>query len=219
MLRMPETHSTTPTARLLDAAKARGCRRREKASTQARQEETKDKHGRLIGTMHDLPLLRQCRPLRRKMPPKCLTQRERAQGRPTIRVRRESEHPCSRALVDQPVCATHPLAPIDQTLPPMPARTLTLAEDSSGTHMVESQTIRFLTCMQTRATKNPSRMFSREPINLNIHRHHQKPHSMLRRLLRSGSKTHSQRLPSRRATAPTATYPTASRVGARKALV
>jgi hypothetical protein len=206
-------------ARRLDAARAPGCRPPRRASTLAHPEETRDRHGRLIGTMRALPLLPRAQQLhhiphlRPARPPTMHpTQKAHVRGRPTTLVQQESERPCSRVSADPPASATR--RQVSQDLL-MLARILTLVGGSSATPTADIPPSLSHTCMQTRAMRNQSQRFWEEPANIEIH-HHQSRRSHLH-LLQLGTRAGSEHRQARRATAHQRLRQTTSRAGVKKA--
>lgn len=191
-------------ARRSAAARARGFHRQEKALTQAHLEETKDRHGQLIGTTLDLPLLRPARRLRPTRtlrwgtlePTKCHTTRELARGRRTTLAQQESGLPCLKVLAGLRVFGTRPQDPTEQRLVQMRAHSPIQVAGSSGTRTPVLQTSHFLTCMPTRATRSRRQRSSEAPTSTEISLR-QKTHN-LHHLLQHGLRVDLQPLRSSR---------------------
>ena len=193
-------------AHRLAEVRARGSHRQEKALTQVPQEETKDRHGQLIGTTRDLPLLRPARQLHltrthtlrweTPRPTKCHTTRVLAHGRRIILAQQESGLPCLRVLAGLRVFETRPQDQTEQTLVQMLAHSQIQVAGNSGTRTPVLQTSRSLTCMPTRATRIPRQRSSEAPTSTEISLR-QRIHS-LHHLLQHGLRVHLQPLRSSR---------------------
>jgi hypothetical protein len=212
-VKMLKASSTTRMARRLAEVRARGSHRREKALTQAPQEETKDRHGQLIETTLDLHLLRPARQLHltrihththtlrweTPRPMKCHTTRVLAHGRRITLAQQESGLPCSRVLAGLRVFETRPQDQIEQTLVQMLAHSQIQVAGNSGTRTPVLQTSRSLTCMPTRATRSRRQRSSEAPTSTKISLP-QRIHSLLH-LLQHGLRVDLQPLRSSRPTA------------------